>query len=82
MTVPARFARWSAGGGLLIGVTAGLFFGVLAVLDSGIPVVFIVAGTFLGVWTTRRMDRYWPGARERSHGERVTEVRRADVNCC
>ncbi|WP_369804015.1 hypothetical protein [Mycobacterium sp. GA-2829] len=82
MTVPAT--GWRGGPlqrGLLIGATSGFFFGALALLDSGIPVVgaivFVVTGGFLGVWTTRRMDRYWPGARDFTTAERVRVVRAA-----
>lgn len=66
---------------LLIGASAGLFFGALAVLDSGMilagAIVFVVVGGFLGVSTVRRMDRYWPGARQFDTAERVTVVRAA-----
>jgi hypothetical protein len=82
MTVPAT--GWRGGPvarGLLIGTTAGLFFGALGLLDSGIPlagaVVVVVTGGFLGVWAVRRMNRYWPGAAEFSPGDRVTVVRAA-----
>jgi hypothetical protein len=82
MTVPAT--GWRGGPivrGLLIGVTAGLFFGALALLDSGMlpagAVVFLVTGAFLGVATVRRMSRYWPGADELSAADRVTVVRAA-----
>lgn len=82
MTVPAT--GWRGGPllrGLLIGAVAGLFVGALALLDSGLPVagaiVFVVVGTVLGVSTTRRMSRYWPGARDFSSAERVTIVRAA-----
>jgi hypothetical protein len=82
MTVPAT--GWRGGPvqrGLLIGATAGLFFGALALLDSGMllagAVVFVVTGGFVGVWTVRRMNRYWPGARNLDTGDRVTVVRAA-----
>ncbi|WP_322790267.1 hypothetical protein [Mycolicibacterium monacense] len=82
MTVPAT--GWRGGPvarGLWIGAAAGVFFGALALLDSGVPlvgaIVFVATGVFLGVWTTRRMDRYWPGARELSPADRVTVVRAA-----
>lgn len=59
----------------------GLFFGALALLDSGMllarGVVFVVTGAFVGVWTVRRMNRYWSGADELSPADRVTVVRAA-----
>jgi hypothetical protein len=82
MTVPAT--GWRGGPvarGVLIGVPAGLFLGALALLDSGMLVlgatVFVVTGAFLGVWTVRRMDRYWPGARELDSNQRMAVVRAA-----
>ena len=66
---------------MTIGVCVGIFFGVLALLDSGmLPaalVVFVILGTFYGIWMARRMARYWPGAKHLSGAERVTVVRAA-----
>ena len=51
--------------GVTVGVCAGLFFGALAWLDSGMlvagAIVFIVVGVGSGVWMARRMARSWPG---------------------
>lgn len=67
--------------GLMICATAGLFFGALALLDSGLPVVgavvFVVTGAAVGWSTTRRMSRFWPGASDFSGAERVAIVRGA-----
>ena len=66
VTVPASV--WRGGSirrAMTIGVCVGIFFGVLALLDSGmLPaalVVFVILGTFYGIWMARRMARYWPG---------------------
>ncbi|TDY08312.1 hypothetical protein [Mycolicibacterium litorale] len=82
MTVPAT--GWRGGvlaRGLLIGATTGLFFGALALLDSGLlvagAIVFVVMGVAMGVSTSRRMSTYWPGAADFSGAERVTIVRAA-----
>ena len=57
------------------------FFGVLALIDSGIflaaVVVFLILGTFYGIWMARRMARYWPGANQLNGAERVSVVRAA-----
>ena len=82
VTVPARL--WRGGWvrrALTIGVCAGIFFGVLALIDSGIllaaVVVFVILGTFYGIWMARRMARYWPGANQLNGAERVSVVRAA-----
>lgn len=68
-----------------MGVCAGLFFGVLAWLDSGMliagAIVFVVLGAGCGIGMARRMTRYWPGADELSGAQRVAvvaAVRRGD----
>lgn len=82
MSVPAT--GWRGGTltrALMIGATAGLFFGALTLLDSGLPlvgvVVFVVTGAAMGWSATRRMSRYWPGASDFSGAERVAIVRTA-----
>ena len=64
--------------GVTIAVCAGLFFGALAWLDSGLliagAVVFVVLGAGSGIWMTSRMSRYWPGSRELSGDQRVAVV--------
>ena len=82
VTVPASVWRHcSVGRALMTGGCAGVFFGGLALLDSGIPlvaaIVFVILGTGYGIWTARRMARYWPGACELTGAERVTVVRAA-----
>jgi len=82
VTVPASVWRGgSVSRALTTGGCAGVFFGALALLDSGIPlaaaIVFVVLGTGYGIWTARRMARYWPGARKLTGAERVTVVRAA-----
>ena len=79
VTVPA--VAWRGGSfqrALTIGVCAGVFFGLLALIDSGIPlvalVVFVILGAFYGIWMARRTARYWPGAKELNGADRVTVV--------
>jgi hypothetical protein len=64
--------------GVTVGVCAGLFFGVLAWLDSGMlisgAIVFVILGVGGGFWEARRMSRYWPGAAELSGAQRVAVV--------
>ena len=61
-----------------MGACAGLFFGLLAWLDSGMlisgAIVFVVLGVGCGFWMGRQMTRYWPGADELSSAQRVTVV--------
>jgi hypothetical protein len=61
-----------------VGACAGLFFGGLAWLDSGMlisgAIVFVVLGVACGFWTGRRMTRYWPRADELSGAQRVAVV--------
>jgi hypothetical protein len=76
VTVPAFVWR----GGFLsrvlkIGVPVGLALGALAWLDSGSVaigvLVLVLVGTIYGVWMARRMDRYWPGAKQLTGADRV-----------
>ena len=64
--------------GVTVGVSAGLFFGALAWLDSGMlisgAIVFVVLGLGCGFWTGRRTARYWPRAAELSGAQRVAVV--------
>jgi hypothetical protein len=64
-----------------VGATAGLFFGALAVLDSGIllsgVLVFLLLGAGWGIVMGRRMGRHWPGAKDLSGEQRVAVVRAA-----
>jgi hypothetical protein len=66
---------------MTLGVSAGLFFGALALLDSGMllaaAVVFVLVGTGWGIVMARRMGRHWPGAGALTGAERVTVVREA-----
>lgn len=82
VTVPAFVWR---GGRVRRALTVG--FGVavplaaLAWLDSGMwlsaVLVLIILAIFYGIWMTRRMARYWPGAEKLSGEELVTVVRAA-----
>jgi hypothetical protein len=79
VTMPA--IAWHGGSfyrGVTVGVCAGLFFGALAWLDSGIlvagAIVFIVVGVGSGVWMARRMARSWPGARALTGAQRLAVV--------
>jgi predicted small integral membrane protein len=51
---------------LTIGATVGIALGAQAWLDSGFllsgVIVLVVIGVFFGIWMSRRMNRYWPGA--------------------
>jgi hypothetical protein len=82
VTVPAWVWRGGrATRGVTVGAAAGLFFGGLALLDSGIVlsgvVVFILLGSGWGIVMDCRMTRYWPGARDLTGDQRVTVVRAA-----
>ena len=82
VTVPAFVWR---GGSVVRGLTLGFGVGVplaaLAWLDSGMwlsaILVLIILVIFYGIWMTRRMARYWPGADNLSGEDRVTVVRAA-----
>jgi hypothetical protein len=58
-----------------VGACAGLFFGGLAWLDSGMlisgAIDFVVLGVACGFRTGRRMTRHWPRADELSGAQRV-----------
>ena len=43
---------------------------------SGV-VVLVVNGLIFGIWMARRMNRYWPGAKQLSGDERMSVVRTA-----
>lgn len=87
VTVPAFVwrggpIRWAA----TIGVGVGGVLGALAWLDSGMwfvgVIVLVIVGTFLGIWMSRRMVRYWPEATSVPDAERVALVgaaRRGDT---
>ena len=64
--------------GVTLGVSAGLFFGALAWLDSGMllsgGIVLVVLGVGYGIWIGRQMSRHWPGAAELSGAQRVAVV--------
>jgi hypothetical protein len=82
VTVPAFVWRGGfARRALTIGTTVGLSLGALAWLDSGFllsgAIVLVVNGVFFGIWMARRMNRYWPGAKQLSGDERVSVVRTA-----
>lgn len=82
VTAPAWvWRRGRAARAVTVGVATGLFFGLLAVLDSGIllsgAVVFILLGAGWGIVMDRRMTRYWPGATVLTGDERVRVVRAA-----
>ncbi|TFV58967.1 hypothetical protein E4P42_10790 [Mycobacterium sp. PS03-16] len=87
ITVPAPVWRGGfARRALTVGAATGLFAGVMAWLDSGVPavgaLVFVIVGAMLGVLAARRMARYWPGAADLDGAQRVTVVsaaRRGDA---
>ncbi len=82
VTVPAFVWRGGfACRALTIGTAVGLCLGALAWLDSGFllsgVVVLVVNGLIFGIWMPRRMNRYWPGAKQLSGDERMSVVRTA-----
>ncbi|MDT7766044.1 MAG: hypothetical protein QOC63_5464 [Mycobacterium sp.] len=82
VTVPAFVWRGGfARRALTIGATVGISLGALGWLDSGFLVsgviVLVVTGGLNGIWMARRMNRYWPGAKQLSGDERVSVVRTA-----
>ena len=82
VTVPAFVWR---GGSLrravILGAGIGLPLAVLSWIDSGLLlsaiIVLIATGLIYGIWLTRRMARYWPGAKQLSGDERMTVARTA-----
>jgi hypothetical protein len=82
VTVPAFAWRGGrVGRALTVGFGAGVPLAALAWLDSGMwlsaILVLVILVIFYGIWMTRRMARYWPGAENLSGEERVTVVRTA-----
>jgi uncharacterized membrane protein len=82
VTVPAFVWRGGfARRAVTIGAAVGLSLGAMAWLDSGfLPsgvIVLVVMGVFFGISMSRRMNRYWPGAKPLSGDERVSVVRTA-----
>ena len=82
VAVPAAVWRTgSVGRALTTGGCVGVFLGGLALLDSGNPlaaaIVLVIVGPGYGIWTARRMARYWPGATGLTGAERVAVVRAA-----
>ena len=69
---------WRGGRGrraLTVGFGVAVPLAVLAWLDSGMwlsaVLVLIILAIVYGIWMTRRMARYWPGAEKLSGEERV-----------
>ncbi|HEX7826071.1 MAG TPA: hypothetical protein VF477_14300, partial [Mycobacterium sp.] len=82
VTVPAWVWRGGrAARGVTVGAAAGLFFGGLAFLDSGMwlsgVLVFVILSLAWGIVMDRRSARYWPGARDLTGEQRVSVVRAA-----
>jgi hypothetical protein len=82
LLVPA----WAWWGGVVhravcVGVPVGIFLAALVFAESGVMlgavVAFVVISIFNGVVMARRMDRFWPAARDLSAGDRVAAVRAA-----
>ena len=63
---------------LLLGSVVGLTLGVLAWLDSGFwlsgVAVALIVGTAYGVWSAKRMAKYWPEGSALDGHERVAVV--------
>jgi hypothetical protein len=82
VTVPALVWRYgSVVRGLILGLGVGAPLAALAWLDSGMwpsaLLVLVILVIFYGIWMSRRMARYWPGAENLSGEDRVTVVRAA-----
>jgi hypothetical protein len=82
VTVPAFVWRGGfARRAVTIGATIGISVGALAWLDSGSllsgVMALVVTGVFDGIWMARRMNRYWPGAKQLSGDQRISVVRTA-----
>ncbi len=64
---------------LIIGLAVGVSLGAMAWIDSGMllagAIVFVLMTIFYGTWMTRRMSRYWPGAKDLTGDERVAVAR-------
>ncbi|GAB5898713.1 hypothetical protein [Mycolicibacterium sp.] len=82
VTIPAFV--WRGGfffRALIVGGGVGLCLGALAWLDSGLLVagiaVLVIVGVCYGIWTARRMSRYWPAATELDGADRVAVARAA-----
>lgn len=80
ITIPAFVWRWGpVGRALITGAAVGFGLGVLAWVDSGLLAaglsVFVVVGVGYGVWTSRRMRRFWPAAAQLCGSDRVAVVR-------
>ncbi|PRC60925.1 hypothetical protein C6A85_14670, partial [Mycobacterium sp. ITM-2017-0098] len=79
VTIPAPVWRGGfARRALTLGGIYGLCAGVLAWLDSGFAavgaLVFVIVGSFCGIWNARRMIRYWPESAALTGDERVAAV--------
>jgi hypothetical protein len=80
VTVPAFVWRCgSLGQAVLTGLGVGVPLAALAWIDSGMwlaaVVVMVTLTPFYGIWTTRRMARYWPGAKRLIGDDRATVAR-------
>ena len=82
VTVPAFV--WRGGffsRALIIGGGVGVSLAARAWIDSGLllsaVIVLVIVGVAYGIWMSRRMARYWPGAKQLSGEDRVTVVRTA-----
>lgn len=80
VTIPAP--AWRGGfalRALTTGGVVGICVGFLAWLDSGFwlsgLIVLVFSGTVYGIFMARRMDRYWPGAKDLTGDERVAVAR-------
>jgi hypothetical protein len=71
--------RGSVSRAVAAGLGAGVFFGVLALVEAGswagAAVVFVVLSLLYGIRVARRMDRLWPGAKGMNRADRAAVVR-------
>lgn len=71
--------RGAVGRGVAAGLAAGVFSGVLVLLESGAwagaLAAFVVLSLFYGIRVARRMHRLWPEAGELGRADRAAVVR-------
>ncbi|MFH8770312.1 hypothetical protein ACIF83_11440 [Streptomyces sp. NPDC085866] len=66
---------------MIIGLSAGVFFGAFVLAESeswvGAAAAVLVLGPFYGIRVARRMGRVWPGAEDLDPADRAAVVRAA-----
>jgi hypothetical protein len=66
---------------VIVGLAIGIFFGALGFVESGsvaaLVAVAVLGPVYAGIPLTRRMSRFWPGAKKLSGSDRVAVARAA-----